>query len=85
MRPESAGSRREPLQARSLLPDVQAIIRHGICCGTIRVVPAAGGGIRTIPTTDNRPCEALETSPPPCPGSIRPFTVRVRATERRAR
>ena len=75
MRPESAGSRWETLQARAHLPEVQAIIRRGISRGTIRVVPAAGGGIRIIPTTDDRPFEALEPSPPPWPGSIRPSTV----------
>jgi hypothetical protein len=75
MRPESAGSRWETLQATAPLPEVQAVIRRDIARGRIRIVPAAGSGIRIIPATDDRPFQALEPSPPPCPGSIRPSTV----------
>jgi hypothetical protein len=85
MKPESAGSLRAAVQAKAHLPEVQAIIRRGISRGTIRVVPAAGGGIRIIPTTDDSPFQSLEASPLACPGSIGPFTVCVRSNERRAR
>ena len=76
MKPESAGSRWETLQAKAHLPEVRAILRREIAGGTIRIVPAAGGGIRIIPTTGDSPFEALEPSTPPCPGSIGPFPVR---------
>jgi hypothetical protein len=75
MRPESAGSRWETLQARAHLPDVRALLRRGLAHGTPRVVPAAGGGIPNIPTTDDRPFQAPKPSPRPCPGSLRPSTV----------
>jgi hypothetical protein len=75
MRPRSAGSQWELLQARAHLPEAQAIIRREISRGTIRVVPAAGGQIRIIPTPDDNPFQALERSQPPCPGSIEPFSV----------
>jgi hypothetical protein len=64
MQPESAGSRWETLQARAHLPEVQAIIRREIARGTIRVVPAAGGGIRIIPTMDGSPIEETGSFPP---------------------
>jgi hypothetical protein len=67
------------------LLEVQAVIRRGIARGTIRVVPAAGGGIRITPATDDRPCEALEPSPPPCRGSIRPSTVYTSSPSKGAR
>lgn len=51
------------LQAKAHLPEVQAIIRREIARGTIRVVPAAGGGIRIIPT-DGSAVE--ESEPAPC-------------------
>jgi hypothetical protein len=49
MKPESSANRWEMLQVRAHLPQVRAIIRGGISRGTIRVVPAPGGGIRIIP------------------------------------
>ena len=49
------------LQAKAHLPDIQAIIRQEIYRGTIRVVPAAGGGIRIIPTDGS----TVEESEPP--------------------
>jgi hypothetical protein len=86
MRPESAGSRWETLQATAHLPEVQAILRRGIARGAIRVVPATGGGIRIIPVTDDSPFPALEPAPPPCPGSIGPSQVRASGpAKRRAR
>jgi hypothetical protein len=48
--PGSAVSHWGALQAKARLPEVQAIIRREITRGTIRVVPAPGGGIRIIPT-----------------------------------
>jgi hypothetical protein len=47
---ESAAHRLGALQAKAHLPEVQAIIRREIACGTIRVAPAPGGGIRIIRT-----------------------------------
>jgi hypothetical protein len=51
--------------------------------GTIRVVPAARGGICIIPTTNDGPFEALEPSPPPCLGLIGRSTARVRYIKRK--
>jgi hypothetical protein len=53
IRPESAVSHWGVLQAKSHLPEVQAIIRCEIFRGTIRVAPAPGSGIRIIPTDDS--------------------------------
>jgi hypothetical protein len=75
MKPESAGSRWETLQATAHRPEVQAIIRRGMARGTILVVPAAGGGIGIIPTTDDSPFQALEPAPPPCPSAIEPLWI----------
>lgn len=57
MKPDSAHSRWENLQAKAHLPEVQVIIRHEISRGTIRVVPAPGGGIRIIPESGTQPIE----------------------------
>jgi hypothetical protein len=57
MRPESAGSRWETLQAKAHLPEAQAIIRREIVRGTIRVIPAPSGGIRIIPASGANPVE----------------------------
>jgi hypothetical protein len=84
MRPESAGSRWETLQATAHLHEVQPVIRRGVFCGAIRVVPAAGGGIRISPATDDSPFQALEPSLPPRPGSIRSSTVRASGPSKRS-
>jgi hypothetical protein len=57
MGPESVGSRWETLQARAHLPGVQTIIRREISRGTIRVIPAPGGGIHFIPAGITSPVE----------------------------
>jgi hypothetical protein len=44
------------------MPEIQAIIRHEISRGTIRVVPAPGGRIRIIPT-DGSTVEESELAP----------------------
>ena len=62
MRPESAASRWETLQAKAHLPEAQDIIRREISRGEIRVVPAPGGGIRIIPASGTRPIEEPEPS-----------------------
>ena len=67
------------------LPEVQGIILRGIARGTIRAVPAAGGGIRISPTTDESSFQTRESAPLPSPSSIGPVTVPVRSAERSAR
>jgi hypothetical protein len=62
MRPESASTRWATLQAKAHLPEVQAMIRCEIARGTVRVVPAPGGGIRIIPTSGTSPVEKPELS-----------------------
>jgi hypothetical protein len=62
MKPDSAANRWEMLQARAHLPKVQEIIRGEIYRGTIRVVPAPGGGIQIMPTNEVSPLEDNETS-----------------------
>jgi hypothetical protein len=57
VQPQFLDSRWVALQAKAHLPEAQAIIRREIFRGTIRVVPAPGGGIRIIPTTDGSPIE----------------------------
>jgi hypothetical protein len=57
MRPETAGSGWKTLQEKAHLPEVQTIIRHEISRGTIRVIPAPGGGICILPTSGNSPIE----------------------------
>ena len=84
MKPAYARFRWETFQAKAHLPEVQAIVRWGLSRRTIRVVPARGGGIRSMPTMDDRPLQAFEPSAPTCLGSIAPSAVRVRSLERRA-
>jgi hypothetical protein len=79
MRPNLAGTRWEVLEATAQFPEVQAVISDGISRGTIRVIPAAGGGIRIISPTGHRAPEALEPFPPADRSSIRLSTMR-RAT-----
>jgi hypothetical protein len=50
------------LQAKAHLPEIQAIIRQEVYRDTIRVVRAAGGGIRIIPT-DGSTVEESEPAP----------------------
>ncbi len=49
------------------LPDVQEIIRQEIRCGTIRVRPKRGGGIRILPIGISEKEEPIEVEPPPAP------------------
>lgn len=49
MRPESRRPLWTELESKCHLHTVQAIIRREIANGTIRVVPAADGGIRILP------------------------------------
>lgn len=65
MQPKSSGSRWESLQARSHLPEVQAILRREISRGTIRVVPATGGGIRIVPVEHGGESDEDPTAPGP--------------------
>jgi hypothetical protein len=65
MQPESAGSRWESLQARSHLPEVQAVLRREISRGTIRVTPAPGGGIRIFPVDGGLTLEEHPSVPGP--------------------
>ena len=60
MRPESAGSWWKTLQEECASSRSPAIIRHEISRGTIRVIPAAGGGIRILPMSGNSPIEEHE-------------------------
>jgi hypothetical protein len=62
---ESAVSHWGVLQAKSHLPEVQAIIRREISRGTIRVVPAPGSGIRIIPADGS-----LVEEPEPAPRAV---------------
>jgi hypothetical protein len=62
MKPESVANRWEMLQARAHLPQVQDIIRGEISRGTIRVVPAPGGGIHIIPASGASPLEDPDSS-----------------------
>ena len=82
MRPKLAGSRWGALQARAQFPEVQEIIRNEISRGTIRVVPAAGGGICIIPTTGHRAFEAPEPFQSPDQSSSKSPTVRGFGTSR---
>ena len=50
------------LQAKAHLPEIQTVIRQEVYRGTIRVVPAAGGGIRIIPA-DGSMVEESEPAP----------------------
>jgi hypothetical protein len=84
MRPESAGSRWETLQAsRALFPKSGPSPTAEWRAARSAVVLAAGGEIRINPTTDDRPFQALEPSLPLCLGSIRSSTVCVRPIENR--
>jgi hypothetical protein len=51
------------LQAKAHLPEVQAIIRREIACGSIWVTATPAGGIRIIPV-DGSTVE--ESEPAPC-------------------
>jgi hypothetical protein len=84
MKPESAGPRWETYEAKAHLSEVHAIIRRGFSRGTIRVVSAAGGGIRIVPTSNDRPLRAPQRFPTACPDSIGPI-MHVWSGERRAR
>ena len=56
------------LEAEAAMPEAQEVIREEIRRGTIRVVPARGGGIRIIP---NAPATGEPPSTPDA-GSRRP-------------
>jgi hypothetical protein len=62
MSPSREAAHWEALQARAHLPEAQEEIRREIRRGVIRVVPAAGGGIRIIPQPEGPP--AVEAMPP---------------------
>jgi hypothetical protein len=55
------------LESTADLPDVQEIIRQEIRCGTIRVRPKPGGGIRIVPVGIPEREEPIEVKPPPAP------------------
>ena len=55
------------LESKAHLPEVQALIRHEIQRGTIRVRPKRGGGIRILPVGIPEREEPIEVEPPPAP------------------
>jgi hypothetical protein len=61
MTPYARDPRWDALQAQAHRPDVQEQIRREIRKGTIRVRPAAGGGIRIL--ADTRPAAAEHAEP----------------------
>jgi hypothetical protein len=85
MRPDSAGSRWETFQARAPLPEVRAIIRHGIARGTIRSRPRGRRRDSHQPHDGRQTVPGTRTLPAAVPGLDQALhSVCVRPIERRA-